>query len=495
MKPMKPRWRPRVFSYQRVLAIVSIVTLLLAALITTTRHDHESAIAALPGATAQPSIPGGGGSGGSGGNGGGPPFPMQPPAMPDAPGSYNGGSYPAPFQGNGIDIHNPAEQPAQAPQQQPNFQQTNPQQLQPANGQQPPDYDSPLQTAQARPQQQQPNQQQQTQQQEQQQNQQDQESERENQCSDRAAALSERELTPAERAAYRALRSETPGKSDLKGHVAKRDGLDPNDARWSPDHIVALRRLVQIPGFIDLPFADQLAIADSDENTYALAKDMNRSKGQKLPEEWGGKVLNSGNEMTPEEFAEFCRKQGVAIEHVFKETAKRLALSSSKSAPDGSSVRAPERPESPAQAPKAPSKADSVPRYPIAPSTEEILQHQFDAQYLLGQQRALNSEFWSLEHAITYLNTDSAGNLTGNVPTSDAALASQLHTLQTQVAHSLNLIDSLVKPSPPVAPPPAPAPAQPAHSSVLGQFWNWLQAGPVPIIPPVLPIPIPVPVP
>ncbi|WGI34509.1 hypothetical protein [Mycolicibacterium aubagnense] len=120
------------------------MALLLAALITTTRDEHGSTIAALPGATAQPSVPGGG-SGGSGGNGGGPPFPLQPPAMPDAPAPFNGGSYPAPYQGNGIDINNPAEQPAQAAQQQPNSQQSNPQQLQPANGQQPPDYDAPLQ--------------------------------------------------------------------------------------------------------------------------------------------------------------------------------------------------------------------------------------------------------------------------------------------------------------------------------------------------------------
>ncbi|RUP29033.1 MULTISPECIES: hypothetical protein [Mycolicibacterium] len=144
MMPMKPRPRFHNTRYRRVLAIFSIVALMLSALIATTRDEHGSTIAALPGAAAQPSVPGGG-SGGSGDNGGGPPFPMQPPAMPDAPGSYNGGSYPAPYPGNGIDINNPAEQSGQAPQQQANSQQNNSQQLQPANGQQPPDYDAPPQ--------------------------------------------------------------------------------------------------------------------------------------------------------------------------------------------------------------------------------------------------------------------------------------------------------------------------------------------------------------
>lgn len=143
MTPMKPRPRFNKNCYRRAVAILSIVALLLSVLIATTHDEHGSTVAALPGATAQPSVPGGGSSG-SGGNGGGPPFPMQPPAMPDAPAPYNGGSYPAPYQGNGIDINNPGDQPAQVSQQ-PNGEQANSQQLQPANGQQPPNYDQPVQ--------------------------------------------------------------------------------------------------------------------------------------------------------------------------------------------------------------------------------------------------------------------------------------------------------------------------------------------------------------
>ncbi|GAS97045.1 Matrixin family protein [Mycolicibacterium canariasense] len=102
----------------------------------------------VPRAFAQPGPTGP--TGGSGGDGfGGPPFPMQPPGMPDGPGAYNGGSYPGPDQDNGISIYNSG-----APQypddsqgghnQAPNY----PQQLPPANGSQPPDYDAPLQAPQ-----------------------------------------------------------------------------------------------------------------------------------------------------------------------------------------------------------------------------------------------------------------------------------------------------------------------------------------------------------
>ncbi|MHA7665116.1 matrixin family metalloprotease [Mycolicibacterium sp. HS_4_1] len=104
----------------------------------------------IPQAAAQPA-PTGPTGGGSGGGMGEPPFPMQPPEMPSGPGAYNSGSYPAPDQSWGIDIYQTG---AQAPggnqggyNQAPNY----PQQLQPANGTQPPDYDATLQTPQPAP--------------------------------------------------------------------------------------------------------------------------------------------------------------------------------------------------------------------------------------------------------------------------------------------------------------------------------------------------------
>jgi hypothetical protein len=93
----------------------------------------------------------GGGSGGGSGSSG-PAFPMQPPDMPSPPGGYNGGSYPAPDQGNGISIYNPSQQ---SPGGQGGYPQY-PQQGQPgppANGVQPSNYDAPPQAQAPAPQQ------------------------------------------------------------------------------------------------------------------------------------------------------------------------------------------------------------------------------------------------------------------------------------------------------------------------------------------------------
>lgn len=109
----------------------------------------EAGLSALPGATGQPA-PTGPTGGSGGGSGGAPPFPMQPPDLPSGPpNGYNSGSYPAPDQGNGISIYNSGapQSPggSQGYQQAPSYPQ---QQLLPANGTQPPDYDAPLQTLQ-----------------------------------------------------------------------------------------------------------------------------------------------------------------------------------------------------------------------------------------------------------------------------------------------------------------------------------------------------------
>ncbi|WP_285032667.1 hypothetical protein [Mycolicibacterium sp. lyk4-40-TYG-92] len=132
---------------RRVIAVPAIAAVLLAAVITTTHDDRSSVLSALPGATGQPA-PTGPTGGDSGGGMGGPPFPMQPPDMPGGPSNGdNGGAYPAPDQGNGVSIYN-SDAP-KSPGSQDGYQKgtNNPQQLQPANGTQPPDYDAPLQTA------------------------------------------------------------------------------------------------------------------------------------------------------------------------------------------------------------------------------------------------------------------------------------------------------------------------------------------------------------
>lgn len=144
---------------QRAMAATAGMAVLVAGVVVINRDTPgEAGLSALPGATGQPA-PTGPTGGGSGGSGNGPAFPMQPPDMPSGPpNGYNSGSYPEPDQGNGISIYNsgaPQSPSGQGGSQQaPNY----PQQLQPANGTQPPDYDAPLQTPQPQISQQMPSQ-------------------------------------------------------------------------------------------------------------------------------------------------------------------------------------------------------------------------------------------------------------------------------------------------------------------------------------------------
>lgn len=135
--------------FRRAMAVTAGAAVMLASIVVIDRDTSGGVgLSALPGATGQPAPTGPTGGGSGSGSGSGPAFPMQPPDMPSRPpNGYNSGSYPAPDQGNGISIYNSGapESPGSqgGSQQAPNY----PQQLQPANGSQPPNYDAPLQTA------------------------------------------------------------------------------------------------------------------------------------------------------------------------------------------------------------------------------------------------------------------------------------------------------------------------------------------------------------
>ncbi len=407
MTPMKSRSRSRVNHYRRAVAIVSILALLLAAIITTTLDEHGSTVTALPGAAAQPSVPGGG-SGGSGGDGGGPPFPMQPPAMPEVPAPYNGGSYPAPYQGNGIDINNPAEQPAQLPQQQPNSPQGNPQQLQPANGQQPPDYDQPLQQPSQQPQpqpSQQPEQQpaEQEQQQEQQQEQSsDQEQQRkQNDCEPNAifgpqdySNLTPEQLEAELKAQQDAYDKLEPEARKLVANIRKRmkngdfgPGIKDEISRiesgaygnggtyitWDVDHIIPLRALVKLPQFRSLPLADQVAIADMLANLYPNPSVFNRSRKDKLPSQW---TTVKGEPVPDDVSGDWCKKEKEATQAVLNEIAERqrdtrTAPKTSPTKPD--TTQGQQHPTAaPTQAPnQAPTQAPAIQPTPAPPSSPD----------------------------------------------------------------------------------------------------------------------------
>jgi len=129
---LTPAWR-------RLLAVASALALL-AAVLTVTATEQPTTMMTLPAATADPTGPTGGPGGDAGGANGGQ---FQPPGMPNAHGGDNGGNYPAPPQGDGIDINNPSAAPeySQAPQ----YTGTAPTGQQPVHGTQPPDYDAPIQ--------------------------------------------------------------------------------------------------------------------------------------------------------------------------------------------------------------------------------------------------------------------------------------------------------------------------------------------------------------
>lgn len=108
----------------------------------------------------------------------------------------------------------------------------------------------------------------------------------------------QRPLTPEERAAYNDLRNNTPGDdaaARLDSRLANgqteynRDpfntGTDTQLSR-DPDHLIPIRRIVEMPGFTDLDRNTQRAIADSDENIYAAAPGENRSRGSRTFSEY-----------------------------------------------------------------------------------------------------------------------------------------------------------------------------------------------------------------
>ncbi|MBU8820349.1 hypothetical protein KL864_31195 [Mycolicibacterium goodii] len=116
---------------------MAIVAVLAATVMVTANDAQLPGAFTMPGATAEPTGPGGP-TGPGFGNGGGSQF--QPPGWPQAGPGYSGGNYPAPPQGNGIDINNPSASHA-APEQSGAAQYPQQTREQPVHGTQPPDYD------------------------------------------------------------------------------------------------------------------------------------------------------------------------------------------------------------------------------------------------------------------------------------------------------------------------------------------------------------------
>ncbi|WP_301123013.1 matrixin family metalloprotease [Mycolicibacterium fortuitum] len=142
----KPRVRRPGPLTRRLLALTAIVSVLVAGVVVTaTDNAAVPGVFSMPGAAAEPTGPGGPTGPGFGGGGG---SQFQPPGWPQAGPGYSGGNYPAPPQGNGIDINNPSASQA-APEQSGAAQYPQQQtRQQPVHGTQPPNYDQAPQSTQ-----------------------------------------------------------------------------------------------------------------------------------------------------------------------------------------------------------------------------------------------------------------------------------------------------------------------------------------------------------
>ncbi|MGV0594137.1 hypothetical protein [Mycolicibacterium porcinum] len=346
--------------------------------------------AALSWAEPWPPGPGPGpGPGPDFGSGGGSQF--MPPSMPSNGGSYSGSNIPAPAQGNGIDINNPASQmpageqgsAAQYPAQGPRT---------PVHGHQPPNYDLPPQQAtqqqpaqqptQQQPQREQPEQQQPQQKVEQQPQNTDNEQQRQNQCQQQNSLPPSRPRTAKEDEVYQALRKKSPDEA-LNKRVGRDWGLlddagnltgYPKD--WVVDHVIPIERIVLIPGFVNITSFDvQKMIVELPENTFPLGPGLNSSKSNKVPKEWPGYVKKTGEAMSPEQYAALCDQQDIAIQRIMTEinaqnVASKTSPSSPGTAPEVGNVPGrqhlpqPTAPDTaPPQAPtQAPTESPSAPR-------------------------------------------------------------------------------------------------------------------------------------
>ena len=94
------------------------------------------------------------------------------------------------------------------------------------------------------------------------------------------------------REAYKQLRKASPSKEMKDAVNPEGKKVDPvygfEVDRLEADHIMPLKEITEQPGFSDLSFADQKAVANTPENFMGLGKSTNASKGSNPISEWGG---------------------------------------------------------------------------------------------------------------------------------------------------------------------------------------------------------------
>lgn len=106
-----------------------------------------------------------------------------------------------------------------------------------------------------------------------------------------ARAAAKREAAIEE--AYDRLRPLSPGKHPMKAELNQQYGpfRDPAydidiTGTYDLDHVIPLREVVEMPGFLDLTPSNQLAVANLPENLVRMSPATNRSRGDLRFSEW-----------------------------------------------------------------------------------------------------------------------------------------------------------------------------------------------------------------
>ena len=135
-----------------------------------------------------------------------------------------------------------------------------------------------------------------------------------------------RELRDANRPLYDRVRAASPTERVREQVLKRARGLDevsgavPPSGALDVDHIIPLRDITEMPGFRNLPWEDQVDIANMLENLKAVDRTANRSRQALSWAEWPGRT-----QYTPEALTQIGKQEQAAKAAIQAEIAKRAA--------------------------------------------------------------------------------------------------------------------------------------------------------------------------
>ncbi|UOT01468.1 hypothetical protein MPY17_20940 [Rhodococcus opacus] len=306
-------------------------------------------------------------------------------------------------------------------------------------------------------------------------------------------------LTPAQVQAYDILRKAAPKPGnrqrvtdDVAAGKYGDQYVNTPKRNWQADHVVSLNRLIQIPGFMQLPLEKQIEIADSRENLRPLYSQWNGSKQQKSIGDWEGPITTPNPVFSDEDRKLLClyeREAQLAILQALAEYWFNQALQTAIPGAGQPSSPAPPSPETREVAPSAdPSAEPSVQptAYPEIPYTTQP--EIFTEQVVPEVTTQVEPEFPDtsvVEIPVTTVQeipvtTAAPAPTTSAMPLSSAAPTAP----PTEITTSVPAQTSLPSPSaPPAAPrassPPSVSkpPAKPAEPEDDDELSTWEKVG------------------